>query len=447
MKSQTNKKAAIGVIAAAQLSTALLLTGLSASATHADNLFIKNATVYSIDDAQYRTEQWRPQPNSNILIRGGQIVAVGPAAQPDVDSRIIDAKGRPVTPGLMNPHTGLGTVEIELEETTVDNTTADIRFGASFDLADIINPDSVLIPYNRMMGLTRAVVTPGVGHGVFGGQSTLIQLAGEDVVQRRQVAMIASLGAQANDAGEGSRGSALLAMRMAFEDAKDFAANKAAFHRGERREYSLPHRDLEALLPVLDGKQPLIVAVERAHDIRTVLKLAKEFKLRVILLGASEGHRVANEIAAAQVAVILAPMENLPGSFDTLSATLENAALLDKAGVKLAFTSNAGDSPSHNAHLVRQGAGNAVANGLPLAAALAALTRNPAEMFGIADHYGKLAPGYDADVVVWSGDPLEVTSYPDHVVIAGAEQPLVSHQTRLRDRYKEPADPQRGYKR
>ncbi len=414
----------------------VLLTAVA----HADSLFIQNGAVHAMDGKGV-------QSGSHVLVRDGRIVAVGPDIKPDADSRIIDAKGRPVTPGLMNAHTGLGTVEIELEESTADNATPDLGFGASFDLADIINPDSVLIPYNRMMGLTRAVVTPGVGHGVFGGQSTLIQLAGDQPVLRRQVAVIANYGAIANGAAEGSRAAVLLAMRTAFDDAIDYRNNKAAFQRGERRDYSLPYRDLEALLPVLDGKLPLIVAVERAQDIRTVLNVGRDYKLRLILLGASEGHRVAKEIAAAKAAVILAPMENLPGSFDTLASSLNNAALLHKAGVTLAFTSNAGDSPSHNAHLARQGAGNAVANGLPAEAALAALTRNPAELFGIGDRYGRVAAGFDADLVVWSGDPLEVTSYPDHVIVAGSEYPLVSRQTRLRDRYSEPAAGDRGFKR
>lgn len=411
----------------------------TAGAVHAENLFIQNASLHHADKGV--------QTGQHVLIRGERIVAIGADIKPDADSRIIDAKGRPVTVGFMNAHTGLGTMEIELEDSTVDNATPDERFGASFDLADIINPDSVLIPYNRMMGLTRAVVTPGVGHDVFGGQSSIIKLAGDDLVLRRDAAVIANYGGIANGAQEGSRASALLAMRQAFEDARDYAANKAAFQRGERRDYSLPYRDLEALLPVLDGSVPLIVAVERAQDIRAILKLGRTFKLKLVLLGASEGHRVAKDIAAANAAVILAPMENLPGSFDTLSASLQNAAKLHQAGVKLAFTSNAGDSPSHNAHLVRQGAGNAVAQGLPTEAALAALTINPAEIFGIADRYGKLTAGFDADIVVWSGDPLEVTSYPDHVIVAGTEQPLLSRQTRLRDRYREPADPQRGFKK
>lgn len=424
---------------------ALLVSG-SASA---ENLFIRNAKVHTLADSGVIE-------GANILIRGDRIVAVGKDVQADADSRIIDAQGRDVTPGLMNAHSGIGAVEIDALTDTVDHTTADTRFGASFDLADVINPDSSLIPYNRMMGLTRAVVSPGIGHGIFGGQSLVIHL-GQSAVQnpvpqtpvlqnpvlQNKVAMIANFRANT----EGSRAAGLLAMRAAFEDARDYRDNKAAFQRGERREYSLPFRDLEALLPVIEGKQLLIVTANRAQDLRTLLRMKKDFGLRLAILGAAEGHRVASELAAEQVAVILAPMENTPDSFDTLGASLENAARLHKAGVRIAFTSNAGDSPSHNAHLARQGAGNAVAHGLPAEAALAALTVNPAQLFGLADRYGKIAAGFDADLVIWSGDPLEVTSYPDAVIIRGENQSLVSRQTLLRDRYRQAGnDPGRAYR-
>lgn len=410
-----------------------------AGLAHADNIFIQNAMVHTIGEKGLL-------PNANILIRDDKVIAVGSDVKPDANSRVINADGRFVTPGLMNAHTALGTVEIEAIDSTVDHATIDEHFGARFDVSDIINPRSPLIAYNRMMGLTRAVVTPSVGHGVFGGQSTVIHLGEGELVEMNQVAVVALLGAGAHGAAEGSRATALLSMREAFEDARDYAQNKSAFLRGDHRDYRLPHRDLEALLPVLNGKIPLIVHVDRAHDIRATLKLAKSFAIRLILVGAKEAHLLARDIAESKALVILAPMENTPDSFDSLSATLENAARLHAAGVKLAFTGNVGDSPSHNAHLARQGAGNAVAHGLPVQAALAALTRNPAEAFGLGDRYGQIAPNFDADIVVWSGDPLEVTSYPDHVLIKGKEMSRVSRQTLLRDRYKDnPADNSRAY--
>lgn len=411
------------------LSLAAALGNLSLSLTaNAENLFIQNATVYTVSDKGVLT-------NANILIRQDRIVAVGGDVKADADSKVINADGRFVTPGLMNAHTGIGTVEIEAIDDTNDNATEDEYFGAHFDIADVINPSSVLIPYNRMMGLTRAVVSPGVGHGVFGGKSSLIHLGTGEVLDASNIAITARLGETANGAPEGSRATAFQNMREAFDDAREFRGVKATSKRIDWPEYRLPHRDLEALWPVLDGKIPLVVSVNRANDILTTLKIAKQYGFKLVLVGVSEGHRVAKAIADANAVVILAPMENTPQSFDSLSASLENAARLHKAGVKIAFTSNAGDSPSHNAHLARQGAGNAVANGLPADVAIAGLTRVPAEAFGIGQRYGQIATGYDADIVVWSGDPLEVTSYPDHVIIKGVEQSLVSRQTRLRDRY------------
>jgi imidazolonepropionase-like amidohydrolase len=142
---------------------------------------------------------------------------------------------------------------------------------------------------------------------------------------------------------------------------------------------------------------------------------------------------VAGELAAAKIPVILNPLDNLPESFDAVGATLENAARLQRAGVKIAFSLD--DPEPHNMRKVRQAAGIAVAHGLPWDEALAALTRNPAEILGVATGNGSLARGRPADLVLWSGDPLEVTTLADRVFIQGEAQPMRSRQTELRDRY------------
>ncbi|MFL6290481.1 MAG: amidohydrolase family protein, partial [Thermoanaerobaculia bacterium] len=199
------------------------------------------------------------------------------------------------------------------------------------------------------------------------------------------------------------------------------------------RELEVSRLDLEALQPVVRGELPLVLAVNRASDIQAALRLAKEEKLKLILAGAGEAWVVADEIAAAQVPVLITPLNNLPGSFDFLGATLENAARLHKAGVTFAFMSVA----AHEAYSIRQGAGNAVAYGLPWDAALAALTTVPARLWGIEDSYGSLEPGKDADVVVWTGDPLEITTWATEVFIRGRQVPIMSRQLELRDRYKD----------
>src|SRR5690606_12391666 len=183
--------------------------------------------------------------------------------------------------------------------------------------------------------------------------------------------------------------------------------------------------------PYLAGGR-VVFSVDRAADILQVLALAKRHGMRPVIAGGAEAWRVAEALAAAKVPVLLDALDNLPGNFDRLGATLENAARLHAAGVTIAF-SQRGDA-THNARKVRQLAGVAVANGLPWDAALAALTRNPAEVFGQADR-GRIAVGQLADLVLWSGDPLEVTSWAEQVWIAGKPQPMRSRQTELLERY------------
>jgi imidazolonepropionase-like amidohydrolase len=221
-------------------------------------------------------------------------------------------------------------------------------------------------------------------------------------------------------------------LREALEDARDYAAHRGAYDDGRRRAYARGRADLQALQPVLRGELPVIVRVERASDIRAALKLGKEFGLKLVVAGGAEAWMVAGELEAAGVPVIVDVIQNLPSSFESLGATLSNAARLQRAGVAVAFaTEDAG-----NARNIKQLAGNAIANGMDPGAALAGLTTVPARIYGMKG-YGALEPGLDADVVVWSGDPFEVTTYADVVFVRGVKQPMESRQTKLRDRYKD----------
>jgi imidazolonepropionase-like amidohydrolase len=369
---------------------------------------------------------------ATVLIAGGRIQAVGAGIAVPAGARRIDAAGKVVTPGLLDSLTQLGLVEVSAVEDTEDATNADPQLSAGFEVADGINWRSMLIPINRVEGITRAVSAPAAGKSLFLGQGAVIHLGGGPrTVVRRSVAQFVALGEGGARLAGGTRGGAALRLREALRDALDYDAHRAAYDRAERRPYSLPRLDLEALLPVARGEQPLVVLVNRASDIEQVLELARRMKLRLILAGAAEGWEVAAEIAAAGVPVLLNPLTNLPQSFEEMGATLENAARLERAGVTLAFFT--GDS--HNSRNLRQAAGNAVAYGLPWDAALAAMTVNPARIWGL-DDYGTLEPGKDADVVIWDGDPLEVTSAAERVFIRGLEMPRDSRQIRLRDRYR-----------
>jgi imidazolonepropionase-like amidohydrolase len=183
----------------------------------------------------------------------------------------------------------------------------------------------------------------------------------------------------------------------------------------------------------MDGGAPMVFDVDRASDIRKVITFAQREKLRVVIKGGTEAWRVGGELAAAKIPVVLNPLNDLPQSFDAVGATLENAARLQKAGVKIAFSFD--DPAPHNIRKLRQAAGIAVAHGLSWDDGLAALTRNPAEIFGVAATNGSLERGHPADLVLWSGDPLEVTTLADRVFIQGQAQVMRSRQTELRDRY------------
>jgi imidazolonepropionase-like amidohydrolase len=216
-----------------------------------------------------------------------------------------------------------------------------------------------------------------------------------------------------------------------LQDARDYGNNRSAFESAQRRDYALSRLDLEALQPVIRGTLPLVINVNRASDILAALRVAREFNLRLIVSGAAEGWLVARELAAANIPVIINPMGNIPG-MEALAITLENAARLHAGGVNVVFAS----FDSHNSRNLKQIAGNAVSYGMPFDAALRALTVNPARLWGVADRYGTLEAGKDADVVVWSGDPLELTTAVEHVFINGREMSEETRQRALFNRYR-----------
>ena len=369
-----------------------------------------------------------------VLIANGKIAAVGTSVALPEGARVIDATGKVVTPGWLESATQLGIVEIPSSaEGTADQTTSDPGLSAAFSVVDAFNGDTTLIPVTRVEGITRAVVMPAGNH-VLVGQGAVIDLSGAqapEAITRAPAAMFAQLGEAGAAAEGGSRASAMLRLREALQDALDFARNRLAWNAAQRHPYTRGRLDLEALGPVVRGELPLVVQANRASDLLAALRLAQEFKLKLILMGAAEGWRVADQIAAQKVPVVIKPLTNIP-SFDALGATLENAARLSKAGVALVLSS----FETHNARNLRQEAGNAISYGLDRDAALRAVTLTPAEVWGIAARYGSLEPGKDADVVVWSGDPFELTTGPEHVFIKGHEMSKDTRQRRLLERYR-----------
>ncbi len=375
---------------------------------------------------------------ATVLIAGGRIEAVGVDLAIPPGAERIDARGKIVTPGLLDSMSGIGAVEISAERTTRDSATELPRLGAAFSVAEAINPRSTLIPVNRVEGLTRALVAPRASTGPIAGRAAAIHLGGgDDPVTDPAAALVVALGQEGAALAGGSRAAALALLAEALEDARDYAEHRADFERAARRPYAPSRLDLEALQPVVAGEMPIAARVDRASDLLAALRLASEQRVKLVVVGGAEAWLVAPALAAAGVPVVLDPLSNLPASFEELAATLENAARLHAAGVAVAFSSG----ESHNARNLRQAAGNAVAHGLPWEAGLAAMTRVPAAIWGLDGSYGTLDAGRDADVVIWDGDPLEVTSYPERVFVRGREVPRTSRQLLLRDRYLDPGAP------
>ena len=370
-----------------------------------------------------------------MVISGGKIAAVGANVPVPAGATVIDAANKIITPGWIESATNIGIVEIGLSaEGTADQNTTDKELSAAFNVVDAFNPLSTVIPVTRVEGITRALVAPGGTGNVILGQAAVFDLGGEQVpasITKAPAAMFAVLGEAGAALAGGSRASAILRLRETLQDAIDFHLNRAAWNAARRRDYARGRLDLEALGPVIRREIPLAIQAHRASDMLAAIRLAEEFKLKVVLLGASEGWMIAGELARKNIPVVVKPLTNIP-SFEALSASLENAARLQQAGVTLVLSS----FDTHNARNLRQEAGNAVSYGLDRAAALRAVTLTPATVWGIADRTGSLEIGKDADLVVWSGDPFELTTAAERVFIRGREISKDTRQKALFERYR-----------
>ena len=393
------------------------------------------AETVAITNARVLPVSGPPIERGTVIIRAGKIAAVGAGVAVPAGARVIDATGKIVTPGWIESATQIGIVEIPTgAEGTDDQASTDKGLSAAFNVVDSFNADATAIPVTRVEGITRAVVMPaGTGHAIL-GQGAMFDLSGSQApasVVKAPVAMFANLGEAGAASEGGSRASAMLRLREALEDARDFARNRAAWNAARRRPYAPGRLDLEALGPVVRGDLPLAINANRASDLLAAIRLADEYRLKLILVGAAEGWRVASELAAAKVPVVVKPLTNIP-TFDALGATLENAARLSEAGVTLVLSS----FETNNARNLRQEAGNAISYGLAPDAALRAVTLEPARVWGVADRAGSLEVGKDADVVVWSGDPFELTTRAEHVFIAGRQMPQDTRQKQLFEKYR-----------
>jgi imidazolonepropionase-like amidohydrolase len=391
----------------------------------ASNLVIKNAEIYDgIENSSYQ---------GHILIKDGVITKISKTTVPYAD-KVYDAKGKTITPGFIAPDTQLGIVEIGALSVTRDDEASIFNIG--FSIHDAFNPNSVLIPWNRANGITSAITLPRNTSSPIGGLGSFFLLDSSlDVSSKEDIVMIGRLGGS----GASSRAEtlALIDDMLSFASSldkknmsSDASIDEVIGDSSIASHMDFKPRDVKALYSLINDKLPLIIKTHRASDIIKLIELKNTYDLNLIIMGAQEASLVTDEIVENNIPLIVNPINNIPNSFDELASNINMTPTLEKAGVTLMFNV----SRSHNYHLIRQGAGVAVANGMSYGGAIKALTSNVAKTFNLQNR-GSIKVGNNADIVVWDADPLEPSSMPEKVFINGIDADLTTRSTRLRDRY------------
>jgi imidazolonepropionase-like amidohydrolase len=380
-----------------------------------------------------------PIEGGTVVIVNGKIAAVGRNVAIPAGAQRIDATGKIVTPGFVNSSTQLGVQEVaQVSDTRDMSARGKDNIAAAFTVWDGLNPNSVMMAPARKEGITSFIVMPT--GGLVAGQAALLDVVPgttTDMIIRAPVAMIAEVG-DPQQAGVNSRGELIVKLRELLDDTRFFQTHRDAFDRAQTRPFVASRLDLQAMIPVIQGKLPLVVFVDRASDIDAAMRIAREFNVKLMIGSGAEGWMMADKLAAARIPVLTGAMNNIPGGFAALGQRQENAALLRKAGVEVALIGNAGggDEEAFNVRNLKQEAGNAVAYGMTWNDALRAVTLAPAEIFGVADRVGSLEPGREGNVVVWSGDPFEFATRVEHVFVRGHEYNDKTRQDLLMERYK-----------
>lgn len=416
------------------LATAALIAATTAA--HAETIAITGGKLVIGDGSA-------PIEGGTVVIRNGTVVAAGANVAVPADARTVDASGKWVTPGIFAGFSRVGLAEVDAVNGTNDKSGGRSGFSAAIDIAPAIDPFRSPIAVNRTAGVTRAVVAPEGGPSIFAGQGAIADLGADvDPVTRARAFQFVEFGENGAEVSGGSRAGTHLHFRAMLREAQDHAAGGDAFD-----DDLLKKEDARALQSVLRGETRLLIHVEAANDMLRLLELKRDFPtVKMVFVGASEGWRVADKLAAAGIPVIASALNDLPATFEMLGATQSNIGRMKKAGVKVAI-GMINDRDSHQLRYTPQYAGNLVslqkvpgATGLSWDEAFAAISSGPAEIMGVADRLGSLKAGRAADVVVWDGDPLELSSAATKVFIDGVEQPLGNRQERLRDRYRNPVE-------
>ena len=390
----------------------------------AETILIKNATIYDGNTNQ--------PYEGNVLIDGKIIKKVSPNdMQGDF---IIDASGKIVTPGLIATDTNIGIVEIGALSVTRDDASEIYKIG--FSIYDAYNPNSTLIPWNRSNGITSALTIPQNTSSPIGGLGSFFVLDGElNITGKKDMVMTGSVGGDSNNSR--SEMYAVIDDLLSFAKSinqKDLSTDtniSELIGNSTIAEFMELHpRDVIALYKLVNNNLPLVMKAHRASDLLKLVEIKKKYNLNLIIMGAQEANLVKDAIAKNNIPLIINPINNIPGSFDELASNIKMAGMLEKADIELMFTA----PRSHNFHLIRQGAGVAVANGMSYETAIRGLSSTPAKIFGL-EKRGEIKSGNFADIIIWDADPLEPSSMPEYVFINGKSIDLTTRSSRLRDRY------------
>ena len=409
---------------------AIVFLAVVALPAWSQTIAITNAKVYPVSGP--------PISNGTVLIRDGQIVAVGANVNIPTGAQRIDATGKIVTPGFINSITTVGLVEIgQVRDTNDAAAKGSNNVAAAFKVWEGLNPASSVFAPTRSEGVTTVIITPR--GGLVSGQAAAIDLSNgqrSELIRRSPVAMIAQID-DSQSAGTNSRGELMGKLRALLDDVKFYMAHRLDYDRAATRLLSAPAADLEALIPVVQGRMPIMLDADRVDEIDAALALARDYNLKIMISGGAEAWLAADRLAAAHVPVLTGAMNNIPDSFARLNQKQETAGMLRRAGVQVVLVGNGdGDENRFNARNIKYEAGSAVAYGMNYDDALRAITLTPAEIFGLSDRIGSLQAGRDANLVVWSGDPFEFSTRAEHVFIHGREFKDPSRQDLLIERYR-----------
>lgn len=385
-----------------------------------DSVLLTNAKIFTMENS-------RIIERGDILIRDNLIMEVGEGVRPRSKTKVVDLSGMVITPGLFDAYTRFGLEEISAVDSSRDGTAA--KGGPYFDIQYSLNQASTLIDINLVEGVTRAVSAPMNSDDFFAGFGASVLLGKDKILETPRVALFGALTARASGS-YGSRSVLIKRLRQSLIDARQISVGMKPSMSHREIEFRYSPLELEELAATTKGEIPFVIEVHRVAEIQELIAIKREFGIRVVIKGGAEAWKVAGQLAKNDIGVILDPLDNLPTGFERLGARLDNATILEKAGVLIAFSV----SDTHNSRQMRQIAGNAVANGLPLLSALEAITINPAKLYGLQP--SEISPGNQADLIVWNGDPLELDTWASRVMLDGQWINMASRQTRLFDRYK-----------